>query len=164
MKKILFIFIMALSVMSLTSCEKKASFKVEFGGGGSDDENGDDVNPNKLIDTEPVKEAKSDYFYEKLLEKFCRDYFKDCFGETYLHNSLSVSYHTNLDPGDVSFVKIYGTHSYEGFITHNGVRFEASVWEKEDNYYHIVFKKYKTTLSGNEAGSEEAERNMYYYE
>ena len=160
MKKLLNLLFVVAMMIAVGSCEKRSesvppptplvdTTQSNGGGGGQD------------VIKEPVREPKSDLFYERMLEAFCNRFYKSCFDKDYQPSSLTVeSVVGDVDDGK-AIVK--GTHSYKGMMDHNDVSFEATITLKEENYYNVEFKK-TTGLGSYESGSESASRNMRYYE
>lgn len=106
------------------------------------------------------KPQKTEGFYERLLEDFCRRYYKDCFDINYKENSLRIT-RFNLTNNVAS---IMGVHSYKGWSSHKDVAFTAMVKEKEEDYYEVFFCKDVEYLFDDENGQEAATRNMTYRE
>ena len=106
------------------------------------------------------KPPKTEGFYERLLENFCRRYYKDCFDVNYKENSLRIK-SVNLTDNIAS---IQGVHSYEGWTSHKDVKFIAKVTEKEEGYFEVFFCKDVEFLFQEENGQEAATRNMSYTE
>jgi len=160
MKKLLNLLLVAAMMIAVGSCDKRPENTPppaplvdpdpSNGGGGG-----------QVVIKEPVREPKSDLFYERMLEAFCNRFYKSCFDKDYQPSSLTVeSVVGDVDDGK-AIVK--GTHSYKGMMDHNDVSFEATITLKEENYYNVEFKK-TTGLGSYESGSESASRNMRYYE
>lgn len=84
-------------------------------------------------------------FCERLLEKWCRSYYKECFSLRYKENSLSMVEIVESN-SDGSVIRLKGLHSFEGFTgtkTYNDVEFHAVIYCKRSNSYEIWFEKYR---------------------
>ena len=127
----------------------------------TDDLTDNDNEEEKVVE----KPARSEGFYERLLETFCQDYYNDCFSKTsYKSNSLRITdinivrRETNLDE-----VTVHGIHSSGGLRGHNDIKFTAMITEKENDYFEVFFLKDKYVL-GKVIGEESGTRNMSYTE
>ena len=89
---------------------------------------------------EQKKPERSNAFYERLLEQFCRRYYSDSFeGRSYMNNSINIKDRwVNVEGTSVG-----GTHSYKGRFgkTYNNAKFVASIVEEEEGYFKVNFFK-----------------------
>ena len=117
-------------------------------------------------------EQRPAFFYQNLLEEFCRRYYNSSFNRTYHHNSLivdglSVS-SANREDGVVKSwnMMVEGRHSFEGFLkNHNDSPFSAFVDEKGDNVFEITFTIKRYDIFGDQMDeSEYATRTITYSE
>lgn len=129
--------------------------------------------PEEVIEEELDAEMKSNIFYQHLLERFCQQYYGDCFSRRdYHYNSvvidgLDVVGRNYKDNHIVSYnVKVVGRHSFEGFLkNHNDSPFEAYVDELGDNSYKITFYIHRYGPFGDQLEEREsATRTMTYSE
>ena len=82
-------------------------------------------------------------FCEKLLEKWCRAYYKECFHLRYKENSLSMVEITKINESE-TVINLKGLHSYKGALgaNYNDIEFRAVIYYKGDNTYEIWFERW----------------------
>lgn len=131
-------------------------------------EEAEDLSDN-VIDEEKEqtqeKPARSEGFYERLLETFCQNYYKDCFAHcSYKSNSLRI---TDIDivRNEIGLETAYamGVHSAGGLRGHKDIYFTATITEKENDYFKVFFCKDKYVL-GKKKDQEAGTRMMEYTE
>lgn len=129
--------------------------------------------PEEEIEEIPDAEVKPYIFYQHLLERFCQQYYGDCFsGRDYHYNSVVVDGLDVVGPNykdnhiESYNVKVVGRHSFEGFLkNHNDSPFEAFVDELGDNSYKVSFYIHRYGPFGDQLEEREsATRTMTYSE
>lgn len=161
MKKfdVILVFVLCFLVVS---CSDKAPASPNQGTGGS-------AKVEEPVAQEEVEEEdaqvapkRSRMFYQNLLEYFCRQYYKECFGglhspRDFSENSVVVTDEPtvtspNMD-GDriVSWnVHVKGVHSWQGYFDkrHPDWDYEADIKELGDDKYQITFITPEVTTLG----------------
>jgi hypothetical protein len=129
-------------------------------------------------ETEYVKEEVKDaekkpiIFYQRLLEKFCQEYYNGCFsGREYHYGSLIVdemsAYESNYENGHVISwnMQVEGKHSFKGvFSNHNDSPFNAFVDDLGNNSYKVLFSIKRYGPFGQLDEYEHATRTISYSE
>ncbi len=163
MKKVLYSFFVTMALMILSSCNnisspRPSSFYDE---------------PEEEIEEVQDAEQRPDIFYQHLLERFCQQYYNDCFnGRDYHSNSVVVDGLHDIGPnrkdGHIESwnMKVVGRHSFEGFMkNHNDSPFEAYVYERGNDSYEITFYIHRYGILGEQLeDTESATRTMTYSE
>ena len=85
------------------------------------------------------------YLYQKSLEEFCTEHYKDCFTDrTYVEKSLIVEGYEATEEGDLKVYKITGKHSYKGKYgtVYNNMAFIAHYkYSRKEQKTNLTFQK-----------------------
>ncbi len=105
---------------------------------------------------------KTIYFYQRMLESWCRTYFRECFDCNYKKNSLGSIKVLECNANETRLV-ISGIHSYSGWFDHNDVPFKARITYKGGNDYEVWFQKGSRSSRISET-TQSATRSITYWE
>lgn len=118
---------------------------------------------SQIVEMDRKRQKRTKGFYERLLERFCQHHYNSCFDNVnYKQNSLYITYFDISE--NLKYVRINGYHSYRGWSSHNDVAFDATIEEKEDNYFEVTFRKDIEYAFDSRNGSESGTRTIYYDE
>lgn len=131
------------------------------------------VSEQEESDTPHEAPKKPAIFYQRLLERFCQQYYNDCFSRReYRFNSVIVKQvqvvQGNWVGGNIVSweMMVKGVHSFEGMVrNHNDSPFEAFVNDLGDDNYEVSFYIKRYDVFGDEMEEQEsATRTMTFRE
>lgn len=138
-----------------------------------DDNNKKYPTPDEEIKKPYEAPKKSEKFYQHLLERFCQQYYDDCFKRRTYHNGSLVVKDLSVVQGHFEGENIVrwemlieGIHSFEGVVVnYNDKPFTAFVDDLGNDDYKITFSIHRYDIFGEEMSDrEDATRTMKFIE
>ena len=156
-------FVLSLGIMGCSDSPNVATKVAQENTASKDEPSTDDAtvtpeNPSineEQEGNESEMSSSEKMFFQQLLEAWCREYYKECFGSirnprNYKINSLVIegTPKVNIETDGKSISRKYaiitGKHSWKGtWNTHNDWEYEASVTDLGEDKYEVTFKTAK---------------------